>query len=128
VDLLVKNRQNQTLLTWRDDGFYPPGWHIPGGVVRYKEAISNRIKAVAAGELGARIKFKKTPLAITEVMHSSRRVRGHSISLLYECKLISPPDKKLRYEKGVPKAGEWAWHSRCPKNIFSVHGIYRKFI
>ncbi|MDP2923379.1 MAG: NUDIX hydrolase, partial [Candidatus Omnitrophota bacterium] len=36
VDLLIKNKQNHTLLTWRDDGFYPPGWHIPGGIVRYK--------------------------------------------------------------------------------------------
>lgn len=128
VDLLIKNKQNQTLLTWRDDGCYPPSWHIPGGVVRYKEPISNRIQAVAASELRARIKFKKKPLAINEVIIPSRRIRGHFISLLYECKLISSLDKNLKYEKGIPQPGQWAWHKKCPKNIIPVHRMYRKFI
>lgn len=35
VDLLIKNEQNQTLLTWRDDGYWPAGWHIPGSIIRY---------------------------------------------------------------------------------------------
>jgi colanic acid biosynthesis protein WcaH len=128
VDLLIKNEQKHTLLTWRDDGYYPPGWHIPGGIVRYKETISDRINAVAASELGAAIKFKKDPLAINEVIHPSRRVRGHFISLLYECTLISSLDKNLRYEKGIPKPGEWAWHDKCPNDIIPVHEMYRKFI
>ena len=43
VDLLIKNPQNQTLLTWRQAGqSYGPGWHVPGGIVRYKEKISNK--------------------------------------------------------------------------------------
>lgn len=128
VDLLIKNGQNHTLLTWRDDGYYPAGWHIPGGIVRYRETISKRINAVAATELAAKVKFKKSPLAINEVIHPSRRVRGHFISLLYECALISSLDKNLRYEKGTPKRGEWMWHSRCPDNIIPVHLMYRKFI
>ena len=128
VDLLIKNAQNHTLLTWRDDGYWSPGWHIPGGIVRYKETISDRINAVAASELGADIKFKKDPLAVNEVILPSRINRGHFISLLYECTLISSLDKNLRYEKGIPKPGEWAWHDKCPNNIISVHEMYRKFI
>lgn len=128
VDLLIKNEQNHTLLTWRDDGYYPPGWHIPGGIVRYKETISDRINAVAASELEVDIKFKKDPLAINEVIHPSRRACGHYISLLYECTLISSLDKNLRYEKGIPKPGEWAWHNKCPNDIISVHEMYQKFI
>lgn len=128
VDLLIKNDQSQTLLTWRDDGYYPSGWHIPGGIIRYKETLSARINAVAASELGAQIKFKKVPLAINEVIHPTRKNRGHFISLLYACDLTSPLDKNLRYEKGVPKPGEWAWHDQCPGNIISVHEMYRKFI
>ncbi len=128
VDLLIKDKQGHTLLTWRDDGFYPAGWHIPGGIVRYKETISDRIKAVAVSELGVKIKFKKEPSAINEVIHPKRLNRGHFISLLYESQLISPLDKAIRYEKGVPKPGEWAWHKRCPKNIIPVHKMYRKFI
>ncbi len=128
VDLLIKNEQNHTLLTWRDDSYLEPGWHIPGGIVRYKETISVRINAVAASELGACIKFRKVPLAINEFIHPSRKDRGHFISLLYECTLNSSLDKNLKFKKGIPKPGEWAWHDRCPNNIISVHEIYRKFI
>lgn len=128
VDLLIKNGQNQTLLTWRDDSYYPPGWHIPGGIIRYKETIADRINAVSARELGADVKFKEHPLAINEVIHPSRRVRGHFISILYECILMSSLDENLKYKKGIPKPGEWAWHSKCPNDIISVHEMYRKFI
>ncbi len=129
VDLLIKNKGNQTLLTWRDDSYYSAGWHIPGGIVRYKETISDRINAVAKNELGARVKFKKSPLAINEVIYPPKRKnRGHFISLLYECTLISLLDENLKYEKGIPKPGQWAWHNKCPKNIIFVHKMYRKFI
>lgn len=128
VDLLIKNENNHTLLTWRDNGYWSPGWHIPGGIVRYKETISDRINAVAASELGAAVKFKKDPLAINEVILPSMKNRAHSISLLYECSLISSLDENLRYEKGIPKPGQWAWHKKCPDNIISVHKMYRKFI
>lgn len=30
VDLLIKDKSGRTLLTWRDDKFYGPAWHIPG--------------------------------------------------------------------------------------------------
>ncbi len=128
VDLLIKNELEYTLLTWRDDGFYPPGWHIPGGIIRYKETISDRINAVARSELGTRIKFKKDPLAINEVIHHLRKNRGHFISLLYESTLVSSPDENLKFKKGIPTPGQWAWHKKCPDNIISVHKMYRKFI
>ncbi len=32
VDLLVQGQVRGTLLTWRDDAFYGPGWHVPGGI------------------------------------------------------------------------------------------------
>lgn len=128
VDLLIKNKENRTLLTWRDDGFYPAGWHIPGGIIRYKETISDRIRAVAKNELRARVSFEKEPLAINEVMHPSRKTRGHFISFLYACKLISLPDKKLEFGRGELKPGQWHWFSKCPKGIISVHEMYRKFI
>ena len=36
VDLLIQDEGRRTLLTWRDDEFYGAGWHIPGGIIRYK--------------------------------------------------------------------------------------------
>ena len=129
VDLLIKNEKNHTLLTWRDDGYYAPGWHIPGGIIRYKESIADRLKAVSARELGAEITFEKEPLAVNEFVHPSRRVRGHFISLLYACRLVSPLDENMKFEEGLPKPGEWAWHSRCPDDIISIHGeMYREFM
>ncbi|HPJ92651.1 MAG TPA: NUDIX domain-containing protein [Deltaproteobacteria bacterium] len=128
VDLLIKNEQHQTLLTWRDDGYYPPSWHIPGGIIRYKETAFDRIKAVALNELGTEVTFKSEPVAINEVIHPLREVRGHFISLLYECSIAAPLDEGLRYKKGSPTAGHWAWHSKCPHNIIPVHEMYRNYI
>ncbi|MEW6101534.1 MAG: NUDIX hydrolase [Candidatus Omnitrophota bacterium] len=128
VDLLIKNRHGATLLVWRDDEYYSSGWHIPGGIIRYKEKASHRINEVAKNELGARVRFNKEPLAVKEVIIPSRKNRGHFISLLYECKLASAPDNNLKFEKGIPRAGQWAWHEKCPKDMITVHRMYREFI
>jgi len=128
VDLLIKNEQKHTLLIWRDDGYWTPGWHIPGGIIRYKEKISDRINAVAECELGAAIECKEHLLSVSEIIDLAQKNRGHFISLLYECTLINQPNDKLRFKGGMPKSGEWMWHDKCPNNLISVHGIYRKYI
>jgi ADP-ribose pyrophosphatase YjhB (NUDIX family) len=128
VDLLIKNDQNQTLLTWRDDGYYSAGWHVPGGIIRYKEKIADRVSAVAKNELGAEVDFYNAPLAINEVIHNTRKNRGHFISILYRCILITQPDESLRCKGSLPHQNEWMWHSACPDNIISVHEMYRKHI
>ena len=128
VDLLIKNKHNHTLLTWRDDGYGPPGWHLPGGIIRYKETIHKRVKAVANNELGAEVGFNLAPVAINEIIHNTRKIRGHFISLLYECSLITQPDETLRSKSNSPNPNEWMWHSACPANIIPFHEIYRKFI
>jgi len=128
VDLLIKNDQGETLLAWRDDGYWNPGWHVPGGIIRYKETISERVKAVAKNELGADVVFNSAPLAVHELIHPERKNRGHFISLLYQCRLITPPDESLRCNTTEPKPTEWKWHNSCPANMISVHEIYRQFI
>jgi colanic acid biosynthesis protein WcaH len=127
VDLLIRNEQGHILLTWRDDEYYLPGWHIPGGIIRYKETMGQRIEAVALHELGAKVTYHDGPLAIHQIIEPSRKNRGHFISLLFECTLISPLDKTLRYEQGPPLAGQWAWHAYCPHNLIAAHEMYRKF-
>lgn len=128
VDLLIKNKSNQTLLTWRDDGGRYVGWHIPGGIIRFKETIAERLKAVALSELGAKITFKSEPLAVNEVIIPEKRDRSHFISLLYECALTSPLNSKLQYVSGQAKPGEWAWHDIGPKDLIPVHEMYRKYL
>lgn len=127
VDLLIKNKQNQTILTWREDSYYL-GWHVPGGIIRYKETIADRVKAVAKNELGAEVAFNPAPLAIHEMINKTRDTRGHFISMLYQCSLVTEPNESLRCKSISPHPNEWSWHSSCPSNIISVHEIYRNFI
>jgi len=127
VDLLIKDADGRTLLTWRDDGFGKPGWHIPGGIIRFKEPISARIREVARTELGAEVEFESSPLALHEIIHPERRVRGHFISLLYRCSLTSPPDEQLRYGSGAVRPNQWKWHAACPDDMIAVHRIYGKY-
>lgn len=121
VDLLIRDHANRTLLTWRADEFYGPGWHIPGGIIRFKENAADRIAAVAEAELGARVVAEKTPCRITEIMAPHRDLRGHFISLLYRCVLQTPPDRALKFSGSVPKNGEWCWFAQRPDNMIPVH-------
>lgn len=128
VDLLVKNSENETLLTWRDDAYYGPGWHVPGGIVRFKEPLANRIEIVARKELGTSVTFDPAPLAVNELMAAGRDTRGHFISLLYACCLAGQPDPSLACRSDGPRNGEWAWHAVCPANLIGQHEVYRKYI
>lgn len=127
VDLLIKNQNNQTLLTWRDDIYYKAGWHVPGGIIRFKETAADRIRAVANTELGCEVKFCEVPLAIHECIDGDRRDRGHFISLLFSCSLLTAPAPILEYKSGQPRLNQWKWHDNCPQNILSVQEIYRKY-
>ena len=128
VDLLIKNKLGQTLLTWRDDKFYGPAWHIPGGIIRFKEKIEDRINKVAENELGCEVKFCTTPLDIREMMNKDRDIRGHFISMLYSCEIVGNPDNLKRSLDNNPQHGQWAWHEEAPLNLLTVHEPFRKFI
>ena len=123
VDLLIKDSSGRTLLTWRDDEFYGPGWHIPGGILRFKERALDRLAKVAELELGAQISSNLVPLLITEIMHPSRHVRGHFISLLYECAITSGPLGECYSQNGQPENGQWAWFSEAPSQLIHQQGI-----
>jgi colanic acid biosynthesis protein WcaH len=128
VDLLIKNKKKQTLLTWRDDKYYGPGWHIPGGIIRFKETFISRINKVAQSELGMSVSHSKEPIAIRELFAKNRDVRGHFITFLYKCNPVNEPDIKKKCTGEKPKPGQWRWHDKCPKNLISQHLAYKKFI
>ena len=113
VDLLIQDDAHGTLLTWRSDQHYGSGWHIPGGIIRYKETAHQRIREVARQELGASVEFDRAPIAVFESM-SGERNRGHFISLLYRCRLTSPLDPLLRGIGDPPAPGSWRWHTGPP--------------
>ena len=65
VDLLIQEDGGRTLLTWRDDESFGQGWHIPGGIIRYKQTTAERIRACARQELGAEVTFDAAPLLVS---------------------------------------------------------------
>lgn len=127
VDLLLKDSENRTLLTWREDRFYGPVWHIPGGIIRFKETAAQRINKVAETELGTTLEFNETPLAVTEMMNQGRDTRGHFISLLYECRLTGPLAPTLTHESGTPRHGAWAWHETPPDDLIPPQRVYQRY-
>jgi len=127
VDLLIKNTENEVLLTWRHKGqVYPEGWHVPGGIIRYKEKILDRVHKVAKIELGCKITSENKPIVINEIMLNQKN-RGHFISLLFSCTLLTEPPNKLKYVEGIPQIGQWKWHKKCPKDIILPHRVYETF-
>ena len=127
VDLLIQDATGRTLLTWRDDEFFGTGWHVPGSVIRYREMAAHRIHACARQELGAEVSFENVPLLVAEYM-SDRNSRGHAISLLYRCTLLTPPGENTRARSDPPSPGEWRWHVGCPPDLLSGQAHYRRFL
>jgi colanic acid biosynthesis protein WcaH len=128
VDLLLKDENGRTLLSWRDEPHSGKGWHIPGGIIRFKETIEERINEVAKIEIGTPVKlFKSEPIAINEIFNRKQEIRSHFISLLYSCSL---PGDFVPKNKGLSKfdAGYLMWHKTCPDDLLKLHEIYRKFL
>ncbi|MBZ4193124.1 MAG: NUDIX hydrolase [Candidatus Contendobacter sp.] len=128
VDLLIQDSTRRTLLTWRSDQFYGPGWHVPGGIIRYKETAADRIRAVAKGELGATVEFDPVPTLVQESILPERRDRAHFISLLYQCRLTSGLDESHRYSPEAPLPDQWLWHKRCPENLIKEQRAYAVYL
>jgi ADP-ribose pyrophosphatase YjhB (NUDIX family) len=127
VDLLIQDEAHRTLLTWRDDDFFGSGWHVPGGIIRYNEVIADRIHACARDELGIQVSFDPTPALVSETTREQSE-RGHFISLLYHCRLLTPPDEGRRTCSIPPGPGRWQWHVGCPSDLLSVQSLYARFL
>jgi colanic acid biosynthesis protein WcaH len=127
VDLLIQDERRRTLLTWREDETYGAGWHVPGGIIRYKETAEDRIRETARRELGTEVAFDAEPFAVEQAIEPDRRERGHFVSLVYRCRLLGPPDPALGYERGEPRRDQWAWHAACPPDLIAAQAPYRRF-
>lgn len=128
VDLLIKDNDERTLLTWRDDVFYGKGWHIPGGIIRFKESAAERIKMVAKLELECEVTNDNTLLEINESITKNQTNRAHFFSLLYRCELQTDPPEKLKYISGIPERGMYSFFDGAPENLLQVHLPYGKYL
>ncbi len=127
VDLLIKDEKGRTLLAWRDDKYCGKGWHVLGGIVRFKETLETRIKKVAESEIGINVSFDPAPLAVHQFIDSGQDTRSHFVSILYKCFL---PGKFIPKNAGLSKRdpGYLMWHSSCPKDFLKKQEIYKKYI
>lgn len=127
VDLLIKDEKGRTLLSWRDDEYCGKGWHLPGGIIRYKEKFETRIQKVAKAEIRTEVEFEPKPLGIYQVIVNEKTTRGHFISVLYKC-FVS--EKFVIKNKGLKQneAGYLKWHENCPKDLLKFHNIYKKYL
>lgn len=127
VDLLIQDDRSRTLLTWRNDDYFGAGWHLPGGIIRYKESAVDRIRACARDELGAEITCEREPVLVVESI-GPQETRGHHISLLFRCRLLHEPDPAKLAVSDPPASGDWRWHDRCPPDLLAAQRVYARFL
>lgn len=127
VDLLIKDEKGRVLLSWRDDEHSGKGWHLPGGIIRVKETLEDRLQKVAINEIGVNVEFDPEPLTFRQIIHPERKNRCHFISFLYNCSLSGDfvPDNKELNEKSP---GYLKWHENCPLDLLDCHKPYKKYI
>ncbi len=129
VDLLIFNKKGQVLLSWRDDEYYGQGWHIPGGCIRFKETIADRIQKTALEEIGSHVEVGTEPIVTREmIMNKDDEYpikRAHHIALLYECHV---PDGYVidNGSRREDEAGYLKWFDSIPDNILGVHDIFNE--
>lgn len=127
VDLLVLDDEKRILLSWRDDVYFGKGWHLPGGCIRYKETMMERIQKTALNEIGTRVIAEPEPIAVKDVImgkeESRIRARAHQLAVLYKCTL----PKKFRIDnlaKSKNTPGYLKWFELIPEDILAVHSVY----
>jgi len=127
VDLLIKDERGRNLLAWRHDQYAGKGWHVPGGIIRFKETFEERLLQVGLTELGTRVTFEPRPLAVNQIISESREIRGHFISILYRC--FVPDDFQLvESDSDQNSPGDLTWYDGCPDHLLEPQKIYREYL
>lgn len=127
VDLMIINNKKQILLSWRNDEYYGKGWHLPGGCIRFKESIEERIQRTAIAEIGTEVITDAVPLAVKDMIMGKFSdipfKRAHHVALLIKCTL--PNDFIINnHGKDYDDMGYLEWFDKIPENILDVHDIY----
>lgn len=124
VDLLIRDKKGGVLLAWRDDG-HNYGWHIPGGIVRFKETFEERIQKTALEELGTTVSFDSEPVKISAICMPYQR-RGHFISFLYNCYV--PDEYVIENVMTEHTSGFLQWHYEMPQLLVEGQMCYYDYL
>lgn len=126
VDLLVHNPCKGIILSWRSDKFYGPGWHIPGGIIRFKENFLDRLKYVARNEINLNEDMEFNLISINQIMNPERDIRGHFISLLFSAEIHQ--NKIINNGVKEGENGFLKWYKYSPENLIKQHKRYETHI
>ena len=129
VELIIKSQdQRRSLLTWREDELYGPGWHVPGGVVRFKEKLTSRVQKVLKNEIDVSASKIEGPIGFHEIFNEKRDKRGHFICFVYKVILIEDPPFRTKAQDGLITRGSWRWFTECPDNLIENQHSLVKYI
>lgn len=126
VDLLVRDDSWRILWAWREDAF-GTGWHLPGGIIRFRERWQSRIAEVARIELGAEVSADEHPCRTLQLLDGER---GHFLTLLFRCTLrgeLQPP-RGLIPPDAQPEPEQLCWFDAVPQSLYPAHETYRNWI
>lgn len=121
VELVITCPSSHVLLSWRDDDLYGPGWHLPGGIVRHKESLIDRIRFVALKECSIDRFESCIFLQVNQIMNPNRNLRGHFISLVYGLSIDYVPC----VDQDNCQNGSLGLFSSAPTNLIEQH---RRFV
>ena len=121
VDLLCYDDKNRFALVYREDKFYGPGWHIPGGVLRFKENLEFRLVLTAKNELNIDKLECISRVNVAEIFATDRDIRGHFISFLYKAKSDDLIEIEDYNENAKYIDGSVAMFYSSPRNIIKQH-------
>lgn len=128
VDLLIRDEWGRVLLSWRNDDWFEKAWHIPGGCIRFKETMLERVQKTAMQELHTHVIVESQPVAVRDVIDNkdskTHKIRAHHLAVLYECRL--PDGYKIDNGlKSEEDAGYLKWFEKMPDNLLRLHDCYR---
>ncbi len=126
VDVLVKIPDLGYVLTWRDDVHTGAGWHVPGGIVRLRESMEQRVNKVANLELKVNLAKIIGPIEINEII-SKQKERSHFISTLFYAEIDDKNIKKIlmQINENPQKINLF---KEPPENLLRWHEIYKSRI
>lgn len=129
VDLLLTCERRGMLLAWRHDEFYGPGWHLPGGIIRFKESALDRLRRVGETELGCTRFAEPRLVSAFQIMNPHRDVRGHFLSFLFAAEALEVPDHPaVEAASAAWRHGDAAWHRNVPEALIPQHHRYRAIL
>ncbi len=85
VDAIILNEEEEVLLIKRKNEPFKDRWALPGGFVEYEERVEEAVVREVKEETGLDVEILKLHNVYSD---PKRDPRGHTISIVYHCKII----------------------------------------